>query len=96
METESKNAQVEPVPYIAHEAEMARIERANKRWFVAWLVTFVLFIASWAWFLYYESQWEVVETTEVTQDADGNGNNSYIGGNYYGKADSQDYPPPGS
>ena len=39
----------------------------------------------------YESQWEVVETVEVSQAADGDGSNSYVGGNYYnGATDSQD------
>jgi len=67
---------------------MARQERVNKRWFLAWLITFVLFIASWAGFLWYESQWEVVET-EITQENDG-GYNNYIGNDgdiYNGETD---------
>lgn len=79
---------VEPVPYIVHESAMARQERVNKRWFLAWLITFVLFIASWAGFLWYESQWEVVET-EITQENDG-GYNNYIGNDgdiYNGETD---------
>ena len=86
-----RQPQAEPVPYIVHEGEMARQERDKKRWFIAWLITFILFIASWAGFLWYESQWEVVETyQEVEQEANGNGTNNFIGGNFYGTADGQD------
>lgn len=75
----------------AHEADMDRMERVNKRVFWAWIITLVLFAASWAGFIWYESQWEVVEThQEVVQEANGDGTNNFVGGNYYGEANSED------
>ena len=89
-----KNKQ-EPVPFNIHERDMARMDRNGKRWFIAWVITFVLFLISWGGFLWYESQWEVVESTEVMQEVDGAGSNGFVGGNYYGAADSQNYTPEG-
>ena len=61
-----------------HESDLDRLERINKRWFWAWLITFVLLVACVAGFIYYESQWEVVETTEISQESE-TGYNNYIG-----------------
>ena len=56
------------VPYIAHEGMMARMERTIKRlWILALVLTVLLVGTNVAW-LWYESQWETVETTEVTQE----------------------------
>ncbi len=77
-----------------HEADMDRLERMNKRWFLAWFVTFVLLVACVAGFIWYESQWEVVQETttmEVEQDADNGGMNKFIGGDYYGTSESEGY-----
>lgn len=68
----------ENVPYIVHEASMARMERQIKRlWVVALILIFLLVGTNCAW-LYYESQWETVESWEITQENDG-GYNNYIG-----------------
>ena len=50
-----------------HEHDMARLEIANKRlWILVIIIFAALVITNGAW-LYYESQWEVVEeTTEQT------------------------------
>ena len=86
------------VPYIVHEGDMARLERTNKRLWILSILLVVLLVgtnASWIW---YESQFEDVVTTEtqeisqdVTQDADDGGSNtfSFIGGDYYGETESQ-------
>lgn len=81
------------VPYIAHESAMARLERIIKRlWIVIIILIALLFATNAAW-IYYESQWEVVSsyTQEVTQETDGSGNNQFIGGDYYGQAESKDH-----
>lgn len=68
----------ENVPYIVHESSMARMERQIKRlWVVALILIFLLVGTNCAW-LYYESQWETVESWEITQENDG-GYNNYIG-----------------
>ena len=68
----------ESVPYIAHEASMARMERQAKRLWIAMLLLIVLLVGTNAAWLYYESQLETVESLEITQENDG-GYNNYIG-----------------
>lgn len=69
---------------------MARQERTIKRlWILLILVISLLVATNGAW-LWYENQWEVVETTEITQENDG-GYNNYIGDDgdiYNGEADN--------
>ena len=89
-----KEKRLEPVPYFSHEKDMDIMNRINKRWFVAWLITFILLVSVVAGFIWYESQWQVMEETttmEVEQDADNGGINRFVGGNYYGAAESESY-----
>jgi hypothetical protein len=74
-----------------HEADLDRSDRNARRWFVAWLITFLVLIACVVYLFWYKDQWETVEetiTNEVVQDADEGGNNKFVGGDYYGSADS--------
>lgn len=76
-----------------HEAALDRMERVNRRWFIAWLVTFVLLVGAVCFFFWYESQFEVLET-QVTQGTEQGGTNnySYIGNDgdiYNGETDSK-------
>lgn len=71
------------VPYISHEEDMARMERANRR--LSILATFVvvlLFVSNalWVWLW---NQYEYVDTETVTTsiDQDGEGNNIIGDGN---------------
>lgn len=82
------------IPFVTHEADMERLERTNKRlWFLCILLVLMLVGTNSAW-IWYESQWEVIESTEisqsVTQDADEDGSNTFVGGDYYGETDSKD------
>lgn len=65
------------IPYFAHEGDMNRLERANKRMFILVLVLIVALVGSNAGWIYFESQFEDVVTT-VTQD-NADGVNNYIG-----------------
>lgn len=63
------------IPYYLHEGEMFRLERLNKRWFIAFLVVLImLFVTNAAW-IYYEMQWEAITVTQESED----GYNNYIG-----------------
>lgn len=75
------------VPYIVHESDMSRLERQLKRlWIVILVLIFMLVGSNCAW-LWYESQFETVETVqEVAQEAD-NGENHFIGGDVIGETD---------
>ena len=72
-----RKPQAEPVPYIVHESAMARAERTIKRLWILAIVLILLLAASNGAWIYYESQWEVVQT-EVTQ-RNTDGINNYIG-----------------
>lgn len=63
------------MPYVVHESEMARAERYFKKlWAVIIILLFMLVATNIAW-LWYESQFETIETTESYDlNADGNGN----------------------
>ena len=81
----------EPVPYVVHESDMARLERTIKRLWILLLVLIALLAGSNAAWIYYESQWETIETTstEIEQDTDGGGNNYVIGGDFNGATEGQ-------
>ena len=65
------------IPYIVHESAMVRMERIIKRlWILCILLVLLLVITNSCW-IWYESQWEDVITTEEVEqdvDADGDGN----------------------
>ena len=79
-----KNAKIAPenVPYIVHEASMARMERQIKRLWIAVIVAVCLLFASSAIFAYAWLQYDY-ESYEITSNGDSNAN--YIGqdGNIY-------------
>lgn len=70
----------EPVPYFTYEDVVVRLERTIKRLWILCIVIFVAFVLSNGLWIYYESQWETVQTT-TTIDADqGDGVNMVSGG----------------
>lgn len=73
-----KDKKPEAVPYIVHESAMARGERSAKRLWIVVLVLIVMLVGTNGAWIWYESQFEVVETTEVVQE-NSDGYNNYIG-----------------
>ena len=71
-----KNAKSAPenVPYIVHEASMARMERQIKRLWITILVLIFLLVGTNGAWLYYESQRETIYQ-EITQEAETGTNN---------------------
>ena len=79
------------VPYIAHESAVARLERVIKRLWVLVMALIILLCASNAAWIWWESQYETIETTITQENADGY--NNYIGNDgdiVNGNADDQD------
>ena len=76
-----------PVPYFVHEDDMNRIEHHSKRWFIAWIITFIALILTNIGWTIYESQYQDVVTETYTADTDrggtaianGNGSVTYNG-----------------
>ena len=81
----SKNPQAKDVPYIVHEAELARAERTAKRLWITILLLIVLLVGTNGAWIWYQSQFEYCQTTqEVTQESN-HGDNSFIGGDVGGE-----------
>ena len=81
----------ESVPYIVHEASMARMERQAKRLWIAVLLLIVMLVGANAAWLYYESSFEdVVTTTTIESEQDGAGVNVFGGGDVEYVAESKD------
>jgi len=57
----------EPIPYIVYEGTMVRFERTIKRLWILCIIMFTALVISNCMWVYYESQFAVEETTEVTQ-----------------------------
>ena len=76
----------ESVPYIVHEASMARMERQIKRLWITILTLIFLLVGSTCAWLWWNNQWETI-CQEVTQEAD-NGTNNFVGGDLIGETDN--------
>lgn len=75
-----------PVPFAAHEAEVARQERQIKRMWIALIVAWSVVLAIVGIFTYERLQYDYTGTyEEIIVDAEDNGNANYIGqdGNIY-------------
>lgn len=74
-------SEVKTIPYAAHESAMVRAERSAKRlWILIILLVLLLVGTNIAW-LVYESQYEVIETTETYEADATDGGNAIINGN---------------
>ena len=68
------------VPYVVHEGEMTRMERTNHRLWILCIMLLVALLATNAGWIWYESQWEVVSTTESYEIDSGEGGNAIYNG----------------
>lgn len=87
MDCKTCKEQRQTVPYIVHEADMARQERTIKRLWIALILVIVLLVGSNCAWLWYESQFEDVSstTTEIgAQQESADGNNYIVGGDMNG------------
>ena len=92
MDCESCGKRVpEPVPYLAHEAAMARMERVIKRLWLALVLTLVLLVLTNGIWIWYESQWEDITVEQEVETDDGPAFVAGVGDINYGdsQADSQ-------
>lgn len=81
---------MEQIPYIAHEADMTRMERMNRRLWILNIILILILLATNAGWLIYESQFEEVTSTSYSQDIDATADDgsdldlTTVGGDYYG------------
>ena len=79
-----------PVPYVAHESILARQERTIKRIWILAIILVVLLVVTNAGWIWYESQWEVVETTTIEAEQESEtGSNYAVIGDIYGTTESK-------
>lgn len=69
------------VSYLMHESEVARLERIIKRLWILCIIIFSAFVISNGLWIYYESQWMVVEETKIEQEAQSEGGNAIVNNN---------------
>lgn len=86
----NKTTTPESVPYIVHESAMARAERTAKRLWITILTLIFLLVGSNCVWIWYNSQFEVVETTTIEAEQDGSGVNIVSGGDLDYGAESTD------
>lgn len=77
------------IPYIAFESATSRQERTIKRLWILCLVLIIALLGTNAGWIFYESQWQTIESTvtqevEATSDGDSDLNLNTVGGDYYG------------
>lgn len=79
---------MEQIPYIAHEADMTRMERTNRRLWILAIVLIVALIGTNAGWIYYENQFEEIA---VEQEVDtGVGDATVIGvSDYNGESETE-------
>lgn len=65
------------IPYYAHEGEMNRMERSNKRLWIVIIILIVALLGTNAGWLVYESQF-VEETVEMTYSAEADENSNAV------------------
>lgn len=79
------------------ERALTSSEIQNKRTWIANIILIIALILSNGAWIYYESQWQVVDSTtvqqEVEQETEEGGDNTFIGGDYYGTTDSKNDNP---
>ena len=75
------------ISFVAHEKDMARMERNNKRLFALNVILVILLVVSVLYVVYLKSEYQQVITTEqeVEQNAEGDGDMQFVGGDYYGE-----------
>lgn len=80
------------IPFFVHEASVSRMERVNKRLWIALLIIYVALIGTNAGWIVYESQYQdEVYTYRLEQDSGEGGENTYtnnrivIGGDINGE-----------
>ena len=89
----------EPMPYYRHQIELARQGLNTKRWFVFSIVLLALLIATNAFWIIKDMQYQdEVWTYEIQQDSGEGGTNTYtgntvrfVGGDDNGETDNKDY-----
>lgn len=80
----------QPVPYIVHEAALARLERTVKRLWILALVAVALLVATNGAWIWYESQMESISLEQEVETGEGDAYVNGVGDFTYGESPSED------
>ena len=80
---------VEPVPYIVHEAAMARMERTIRRLWILLIIVTVFLVATNAAWIWYEAQFEDVVVEQDVDTGEGDAFVAGVGDVSYGKSEAK-------
>ena len=72
---ENNKAYEQPIPFIAHEYSMSRMERTIKRLWIVVILLIVTFVATNALWIY---EWNQYDYSDVVVDSQDGGNANYI------------------
>lgn len=61
------------IPYFVHQEDMFHCQVNAKRWFIAWLITFALFVLTNIGWIVYENQFADVVTESYSAETDDGG-----------------------
>ena len=78
----------EMITVAQHEKEMTRMETANKRWFISFLIVLVMLFASNLAWIVYENQFQDVTITQDADTTDGSNHLNATGEFSYGTRES--------
>ena len=73
----NEEQQAVSMPYFIHEGEMSRMERSNRRWFIAFLIVLIMLFATNAGWINYDHQFE---TYGIEQSVDTGVGPAYVTG----------------
>ena len=79
------------IPYFAHEGEMSRLERINRRWFILFIIVLTMLFVTNAGWIIYENQF-ADEATTIEQEVDTGEGMAIVSGTgdaVYGESDSK-------
>lgn len=69
-----------------------KYDKITKRLWILCIILIIALIGTNAGWIYYESQWQYVESTQIEQEVEQDtesGSNTFVGGDYYGETSSE-------
>lgn len=74
------------IPYYVHEGEMYRVERLNKRWFIAFLIVLAMLFVTNAGWIVYDHQFQDYFVQQDVDTGDGEAVVAGVGDANYGQS----------
>ena len=89
------NNEVKTIPYIVYESTVDRLERVCRRLWMLCIIIFICFVASNAFWIWYDGQFQ--DETTITQEVDTGEGNAIVNGTgnlNYGEGQTDNHKTP--